>query len=733
MKDNSSSIVVDRIGEFTETKFGIASSADLVYIFDILRNKLYSDKIMAVIREYSTNAMDANVEAGYLTRPIIIYAPTSLKPQFRVRDFGMGLSEDQIRSTYCMYGRSTKRESNEYTGQLGLGSKSGFAYGDSFLITSCVNGIKTVYSAYIDESKLGAISKLVTEETSEESGMEISIPVKEGDMISFSQKISYLIKHFKIKPITHGLVLAAAEEEALFQGDNWKLFSSSTNATRGERLQAVMGNIAYPIDSSQIDSSNPYAHTYKDSYPMLRQALTINFEIGELNIAASRESLEYNDSTIETIKQKLNTVYIEFKNQIETKIANCQDIVEAKLLYYKVSSSLGYRASHILGNIVYNNQNVVDSSLKIEEKSDVTVFRFEAKSKKSGSKVVSSQRQYIPLSTQALTNKTIWYSDEPKSSVAKMRHMAESNQGKEFHFLRSISADNSIPDSWFVEQGIPKKYFCPISEYQIPAKQKIARPKSVTVKNAVMAYTIKKDGIRHHKKPSDGWEASSILIQDVEVYVEINGFAAMMTLDSEKSVKHPRNIEVVVDMIAHCERHSIVLPTVYGIKTKDLNKVTTAVSLDDFYKTEMSKNLEYLQKLHASRIKQTIEADELHAPFVCMMEQAPFGGHSEITILDKSVLKLMSIIKELRKKPAKNTYTNASTYGTYLNYVKAEIENQEYKKEMQELIELMKTIREKYPLIRYCTSTHFYPQAKFDSNATRKYINDTLKADQNSN
>ena len=142
MISNIAAPVIQRVGTFTESSFGISSSEDLVYIFDILRSKLYSNKIAAVIREYSTNAADANTECGKKEKPVVITAPTRLAPEFKVRDYGFGLTEDQIRNVYCMYGKSTKRDSNEYTGQLGLGSKSGFAYGDSFSIVSYNDGVK---------------------------------------------------------------------------------------------------------------------------------------------------------------------------------------------------------------------------------------------------------------------------------------------------------------------------------------------------------------------------------------------------------------------------------------------------------------------------------------------------------------------------------------------------------------------------------------------------------------
>ena len=49
--------------DFQSVSFGIKESG-LSHIFNVLRNQLYSDKVLAVIREYSTNAVDAHIEVG---------------------------------------------------------------------------------------------------------------------------------------------------------------------------------------------------------------------------------------------------------------------------------------------------------------------------------------------------------------------------------------------------------------------------------------------------------------------------------------------------------------------------------------------------------------------------------------------------------------------------------------------------------------------------------------------
>ena len=74
--------------DFTSYSFGIKESG-LAHIFNVLRNQLYSDKILAVIREYSANALDAHAEVGKQDTPIEVSLPTKLNLNLEVRDFGI--------------------------------------------------------------------------------------------------------------------------------------------------------------------------------------------------------------------------------------------------------------------------------------------------------------------------------------------------------------------------------------------------------------------------------------------------------------------------------------------------------------------------------------------------------------------------------------------------------------------------------------------------------------------
>jgi DNA topoisomerase VI subunit B len=138
MKIAESTIQVQSSGIQSEAFFTVKQS-NIGHIFGILRNQLYSNKPLAIIREYCTNAFDAHIDAGIPSRPIEVSFPTAFKNSLTIRDFGKGLSESGVYDIFVSYGESTKRGTNEQVGMLGLGSKSAFCYVNDFTITSYHN------------------------------------------------------------------------------------------------------------------------------------------------------------------------------------------------------------------------------------------------------------------------------------------------------------------------------------------------------------------------------------------------------------------------------------------------------------------------------------------------------------------------------------------------------------------------------------------------------------------
>jgi hypothetical protein len=287
--------IISNVGEIGE--FRIRNSAKA---FSILSSGLYANKIRAVIRELSCNAVDSHAAAGKQDVPFDVHLPNTLEPHFSIRDYGTGLSHDQVSNIYTTYFESTKTDSNAFIGALGLGSKSPFSYTDNFTVTAIQDGRKGIYTAFINEAGVPSIAQMMEEATDEPAGVEVKFAVNSRyDFDKFRQEARIVYKHFALRPIVSGngdfgFVDAEYESRDIVPG----VHSFKNNSGSA----AVMGNIAYPIDIPVADQS------LGDLRNLLSCGLEIHFGIGELNFQASREGLSYIPSTIEAIKTKLEAV-----------------------------------------------------------------------------------------------------------------------------------------------------------------------------------------------------------------------------------------------------------------------------------------------------------------------------------------------------------------------------------------------------------------------------------------
>lgn len=137
---NSTDINIFAVGDIPSGK-DFSINADAAF-FDILSNSLYANPLLAVLRETITNAEDANQENGKDVPVEISFTEDSFL--LSVTDHGKGIPHDKVHEIYCIYGKSTKQET-EVTGGLGLGCKSPFALVDSFTISNCHGGIRRDY------------------------------------------------------------------------------------------------------------------------------------------------------------------------------------------------------------------------------------------------------------------------------------------------------------------------------------------------------------------------------------------------------------------------------------------------------------------------------------------------------------------------------------------------------------------------------------------------------------
>lgn len=299
--------ILSNVGEIGE--FRIRNSAKA---FNILSSGLYANKIKAIIRELSCNAVDSHVAAGKGDVPFEVHLPNALEPHFSIRDFGTGLSHDQVTNIYTTYFESTKTNSNAFIGALGLGSKSPFSYTDNFTVTAIKDGRKGIYSAFINGEGVPSIALMMEEATDEPAGVEIKFSVNDRyDYNKFRDEAASVYRYFKLKPKVKGVSnftfdLITYETENLIPGVHVRVPHSYRNNS-----VAVMGNIAYPIDVPNAEQ------TLGALRSMLECGLEIHFGIGEVDFQASREGLSYIPQTIEAIKAKLLAVQAALAERIK--------------------------------------------------------------------------------------------------------------------------------------------------------------------------------------------------------------------------------------------------------------------------------------------------------------------------------------------------------------------------------------------------------------------------------
>lgn len=318
----NNTITTHHIGNaVAEFKAGMRAE-DFPHLASILTN-LYSNPIAAVIREYSTNALDSHIAAG-VKRPIEVTLPTEAKREFSVQDFGVGLSVDDLRDVYSMYGRSTKRDSNAFVGQLGLGCKSGLTYADAFTITSVKGGVKVVAMSTKDERGVGVIKVLDTVASDEPNGVKITIPVERWHESRFRSEAEELFMFWE-----QGTVLIDGQEPEVPEWrkqalaiDPWTFVVPQGSGLRSSYV--VMGNVAYEVPD--VEDSKHRA--------MRRFVAYVN--MGDVDFVPSREDVHHTPWTDETLSDLADYIRLHFRRVLDASIAGAENAwaeTQAKVLW----------------------------------------------------------------------------------------------------------------------------------------------------------------------------------------------------------------------------------------------------------------------------------------------------------------------------------------------------------------------------------------------------------------
>ena len=317
-------------GLIRSAKFGF-DPAQSAHLMGILRSSLYTRKALAVLREYGSNAWDAHRMCGKADVPIHITLPTYEDPTFKCRDFGPGLSVEDVLFTFTQYGTSTKRGADpkcacrqqdeqgpdgesplcptcieadrladEAVGVLGIGSKSGFCLSDRFLVTSWYQGTKSLYTAVIDHTNIGDMDLIHEEDCPlDETGLEIQVPSPNNRISEFEREARDLFRYMRPQPQINTNLPKLPEG----------LTGGFINVVPYSDWVGVMGCVPYRIDLDQIQEKLSQEGLWVS---LRRLGGGLYLPIGKVEFAANREELQYTDLTINALVESFRELLDEY-------------------------------------------------------------------------------------------------------------------------------------------------------------------------------------------------------------------------------------------------------------------------------------------------------------------------------------------------------------------------------------------------------------------------------------
>ena len=351
------------IGGLRPIEFEVSNNAEFLHM---LSSTLYSDQILAVVREVLCNAWDIHIQCGIQDKPFEI----TFKDDFlTIRDFGSGIHHDNIGPIYGVYGSSTKKHDGNQTGGFGLGCKAPFAYADHFEVISWHQGVKTIYNMSKSSSAIGGkpgIIPIVSLPTTE-SGLQVKIPIQAADRHRFTELIGRIVSNGEMLATYNGTrlpVLPFSEMKHDF------LVTNDRISNTGDCIYVRYGNVIYPIpahpayerDFNEIKSFVKKIHI-RDRHGY-GSNIVLQAPAHSISVTPSREVLSMSDHTVNTLSALLR----QFLNQKEKEFdSDCFAVLRERMEHTAKSKQVGlmmYPIDSVLG-LTVNTSNQGNSIVKM--------------------------------------------------------------------------------------------------------------------------------------------------------------------------------------------------------------------------------------------------------------------------------------------------------------------------------------------------------------------------------
>lgn len=310
-------------GQVQTTGFSIEVNESM---FQLLTANVYNDPILAVMREWSTNACDACIAAGKDVK-FDVHLPTLEEPNFHVRDYGTGLPPEDITGLFSNLGASTKRESDAYNGTLGIGRMAGLAVADAFTVESYYNGTHYSYAISM-QNGVPVTLAIGSFPTTEPNGLKLSVAVDYDDLNQYLDKAPNLYKYFDHKPNLNLSDINIELDVTDHISDKWFMYQPKRHWDRTNYV--VMSQVAYAIPDNGSVKDQGFSN------------MVIKAEPGSVTFNPGRESLSLNKSTADYLNNTFKDIAEEYVNAATVAMVTCSTDKELMECYERVTSGAPY-------------------------------------------------------------------------------------------------------------------------------------------------------------------------------------------------------------------------------------------------------------------------------------------------------------------------------------------------------------------------------------------------------
>ena len=183
----------------------------------------------------------------------------------------------------------------------------------------------------IDSSRKGKMVLLEEEETDEPTGTEVIVPIKTPEDRAKFEKESLKYTKFwgcvDYNNFKHYNIESALDIDILEETEDYIIYSPLNS----DKYGLLIDGIPYPLDFEELDINLNKSFS--------NHSVLFKFNTGELTLSASRETVQYDNQTVERLVERCERYKEGMKDRVMKYISNIDSYIDACVLYSSIDST----------------------------------------------------------------------------------------------------------------------------------------------------------------------------------------------------------------------------------------------------------------------------------------------------------------------------------------------------------------------------------------------------------